>query len=166
MSDQEYTCVKIMQIDDRSACSGVHLGGGRTRRKIVPGEVVPIPHKEKLKTRAGERVLLDALMETGKLTITREPPTRPFEFMDEREAQITAPTYKPQGDEEVAEVKIANERIRQTLLQQFAVEAVKQPSTLSVPTSAPPAAVSVPKSPPPVKAPSNRRNRGGKKAGE
>lgn len=98
-------CVKIKQLEERIATSGVHLGGPPERRKLFPGEVLDIPEDFEAGMYGGKS-LFAALWDTGKLEMTPEPATRPLEYASEREAQITAPTFKMQPHE-AAEVERA-----------------------------------------------------------
>jgi hypothetical protein len=93
--------IKIKQLDERIATSGVHFGGGPERRKLHPGEVVDLPEGE----------LLDAIMATGKVELTMEPISRPLDYDSEREAKITAPTFRPRDPSETAEMERAREAV-------------------------------------------------------
>lgn len=100
--------IKIKQLDDRVATSGLHLGGGLERRKLQPGEIVEIPEGE----------LFDTLWETGKVELTMDEVTRPLDYANYREAVLNSPTFRSRGpdeDREVAEARAAVEaRMEQT----------------------------------------------------
>ncbi len=92
--------IRIKQLDERVATSGLHFGGGRERRKLAPGEIVDIPEGE----------LLDAVWATGKVEYTLDPATRPLDFLNSREAALTSPTFKSRGaddDREIAQAHAA-----------------------------------------------------------
>lgn len=89
--------IKIKQLDERIATSGVHFGGSEARRKLHPGEVVEVP----------EGALLSALLATGKVELTLDPVNRPLDYASEREAKLTAPTFKPRDNDETAEMEKA-----------------------------------------------------------
>ncbi len=98
--------VKIKQLEDRIATAGLHFGGPKVRRKLHPGEVVEIPEGD----------LFDQLWATGKLELTMDPVNRPLDYASDREAQITAPTYKTRGPHEDAEVDAAHAAVAERLL--------------------------------------------------
>ena len=101
--------LKIKQLDERVATSGVHLGGGPERRKLHPGEVIDIPEDFEDGQHAGKS-LFEAVWETGKVELTHDPVTRPIDFRDEREGKLTAPTFRSRGpddDRAIAEAKSA-----------------------------------------------------------
>lgn len=93
--------IKIKQLEERIATSGVHFGGPPERRKMHPGEIVDLPEGE----------LLDAILATGRVELTMAPATRPLDYASEREAKITAPTFKPRDDAEAAEMENAREAV-------------------------------------------------------
>ena len=93
--------IKIKQLDDRVATSGVHFGGPVERRKLHPGEVVEMPEGD----------LLTGIMATGRVEMTLDPANRPLDFASEREAKITAPTFRPRDELEAAEVEKAREAV-------------------------------------------------------
>lgn len=97
--------IKIKQLDERIATSGVHFGGGPERRKLHPGEVVELPEGE----------LLDAIMATGKVELTMAPINRPLDYASEREAKITAPTFRPRDPSEAAEMERAREAVAERI---------------------------------------------------
>lgn len=103
--------VTIKHMDNLVATRGLHLGGPRTRRKLFPGEVVEIPEDF---MEAG-RPLIDILWETGKLEISLDPVNRPLEYENERIAQLTAPTFKPRGPDEVRQVEQAFAQVEASL---------------------------------------------------
>src|SRR5210317_134465 len=93
--------IKIKQLDDRVATSGVHFGGPIERRKLHPGEVVEMPEGD----------LLTGIMATGRVEMTLDAANRPLDFASEREAKITAPTFRPRDELEAAEVEKAREAV-------------------------------------------------------
>ena len=94
--------IKIRTIDTHSACAGLFMGGNaRVRRKLEVGEVVDIPEDERVE---GGAQLLQVLNDTGKVELTLDEPTRPFEFDNSREAKLTSPSFRPKDDDERAEV--------------------------------------------------------------
>lgn len=101
--------IKIKQLDLRTATAGISLGGDRRRRKLQPGEVVDIP--DSMMADNGKEGLLDTLYATNKIELTPESITRPLEFETEREAQLTAPTFKPRGPDEAKERDEAISRV-------------------------------------------------------
>lgn len=103
--------IKIKQLEDRVATSGLHLGGGPGRRKLHPGEVIEIPEGE----------LFDTLWATGKLELTMDPVTRPLDFSDYREGQLTSPTFKSRGPDEDREINEAWARVRARMAEQSEV---------------------------------------------
>lgn len=97
-------CIKIKQLDERVATDGLHMGGGDNRRKLQPGEVVDISEDFEMNVHAPDKSLLDVLWETGKLEMTIDKPTRPIDFINYREAQLTSPTFKSRGPDETLQV--------------------------------------------------------------
>ena len=87
--------IKIKQLDERIATSGVHFGGPPERRKLHPGEVVEMDENSEL---------FKGIWATGKVEITPEPATRPLDYASPREAQLTAPTYKPRDPSDALEM--------------------------------------------------------------
>ena len=83
--------VRIRQLEERIATTGLHFGMGPKARKLEPGEVVDIPEGD----------LFDQLWETGKLELVRDPVTRPLVYESEREAKLCSPTFKPRGPDEI-----------------------------------------------------------------
>lgn len=100
--------IKIKQLDERIATSGLHFGGPLERRKLYPGEIVEFP----------EGPELDALYATGKIEFTMEPATRPLDFANTREAQLTAPTYKSRGPDEDREIAQARANVSARIAEQ------------------------------------------------
>jgi len=106
--------VRIKQLDTRTATAGIHMGGGVERRKLHPGEVVDIPEDFEAGMYKGKS-LFHALWDTGKLELTMDPATRPIDFEDYRQAQLTEPTFKVRGPDEVIEVEQAFEAVASNL---------------------------------------------------
>ena len=129
--------VRIRQLDERVATTGLHFGLGPKARKLEPGEVVDIPEGD----------LFDAMWDTGKLELTRDPVTRPLEYDNEREARLCSPTFKPRGPDEVdaqeRALKTVSERLAQLEVASEAPTANDSPATevqhkTSVPPELPP----------------------------
>lgn len=129
--------VRIKQLDERVASSGIHMGGGPERRKLHPGEVVELPEGE----------LFDAVWATGKLELTMDPATRPLDFLNAREAKLTAPTFKSRGPDEDRQVDEAWANVHARM----AAEAV-EPEPDEAPVAEQPAS-----EPPPAGNAGNRR---------
>lgn len=106
--------VKIKQLDTRVSCSGIHMGGGRERRKLYPNEIIALPEDFEAGEHGGES-LFAALWKTGKLEITPEAATRPIDFANEREAMLTSPYYRSRGPSEDAEISKAFENVEARL---------------------------------------------------
>jgi hypothetical protein len=100
-------CVKIKQLDERVATDGLHMGGGDNRRKLQPGEVVDIEEDFEMGVHAPDKSLLDVLWETNKLEMTLDKATRPIDFLNYREGQLTSPTFKSRGADEDLQVEQA-----------------------------------------------------------
>ena len=96
--------IKIKQLDERVATSGIHFGGPATRRKLMPGEVVEITDDMAFEDGSN---MLKALMETGKIELTLEAVNRPLDFADEREAALTMPTFRSRGEDDERAVRVA-----------------------------------------------------------
>ena len=96
--------IKIKQLEERVATQGLHMGGTDARRKLQPGEVVEISDDEKLPDGTN---LLDLLWSTGKIEMVLDEPTRPLDYLNYREAQLCAPTFKPRDPSEENEMHIA-----------------------------------------------------------
>ncbi len=103
-------CVKIKQLDERVSTDGLHLGGSNSRRKLQPGEVVDIPEDFEAGMYDGQS-LLDILWATGKLEMTLDKASRPIEFKDYREAQLTSSTFKSRGPDDDRNVEKAREAV-------------------------------------------------------
>jgi hypothetical protein len=93
--------IRIRQLDERVATSGLFMGGGKERRKLEPGEIVEVPDDEVMLD--GDN-LMQALWAGGMIDILPETaiPTRPLDYLDRREAKLCSPTYKPNGPDELA----------------------------------------------------------------
>lgn len=107
--------IKIKQMDERVASSGVHMGGKVERRKLYPGEVVNLPEDFEAGKYDHGQSLFELLFATGKIEITNEPVTRPLEYASEKEALMTAPTYRPHDDTEIRDIAEIQQRIAQEL---------------------------------------------------
>ncbi len=83
--------IRIKQLDERVATSGLHFGRGPQARKLEPGEVVDIPEGE----------FFDMLWATGKLDLTMDPVTRPLEYADYSEAMLCSPSFKAHGEDDL-----------------------------------------------------------------
>lgn len=100
--------LKIKQLGDVTATAGLHMGGDRKRRKLAPYEVVDVPENLTAKNIKGENIpLYDILLNTGKVEITLDDVTRPFEFGTEKLAKITSPTYTPTSTDDIKEQEAA-----------------------------------------------------------
>lgn len=99
-------CVKIKQLDERVATDGLHMGGTDCRRKLQPGEVVDIPEDFEAGKYDGQS-LLEVLWGTGKLEMTLDKPTRPIDFKNYREAQLTSITFKSRGPDDDKDIEKA-----------------------------------------------------------
>lgn len=97
--------VRIKQLEERIATSGVHFGLGPAARKLEPGEVVEMPEGE----------LFETLWATEKLDLTRDPVTRPIAYANEREAALCSPRFRPRGPDEQVEVDRARDKVSQRL---------------------------------------------------
>ena len=138
------TNIKIKQLEERIATSGLFMGGDERRRKLEPGEVVGIPDDmDHMGTN-----LLDLLFETGKIEITREPVTRPLDYETYRQARLCSPTFTPRGPDEEIEVENAMAKVA-SLLTGLPEVAPSPEATAEEPTAAPP----------PPSAPSRRKRR-------
>lgn len=116
--------VRIKQLGDRVATTGLHLGGGPERRKLEPGEVIDIPEDFYL---PDNRSLLDVVWETGKVELTRDEPTRPLDYANYKEGRFCGPNFKPRDAAEEREMDIARQSVRERLRAvEIAVE-VKEP---------------------------------------
>jgi hypothetical protein len=113
--------IRIKQLNERVATMGLHMGGGPTRRKLQPGEVVEIP--EDLEVDGSP--LFDQLWETGTIDLTRDRPTRPLDYDSPAEAKLCSPSFKPQDPSEERESAKARERVAARLEEQFADEPEK-----------------------------------------
>lgn len=93
--------IRIRQLDERVATSGLFMGGGKERRKLEPGEIVEVPDDENM---ADGDNLMQALWDTGAIDILPESavPTRPLDYVNRIEAKLCSPTYKPKGPDEIA----------------------------------------------------------------
>lgn len=119
--------VKIKQLDTRISTSGIHMGGGPERRKLHPGEIVDIPEDFEAGQHGGKS-LFEALWATGKLELALEPATRPLDFADEREAQVTSPTFKTRGPHEELEVEQAWDAIESRMASKSAQPVADSPA--------------------------------------
>ena len=100
--------VRIRQLEERVATQGLHFGHGNPkRRKLEPGEVIDIP----------EGPLFEQLWRTGKIELTRDPVTRPLDYLNEREARLCAPSFTPRGPDEEIERDAALDRLSEQLAQ-------------------------------------------------
>lgn len=106
--------IKIKQMGNAIATSGIHLGGGQERRKLEPGEVLELD--EDLLMDDG-RSLFHALWETGKIELTPEPATRPLDYANVREAKLTSGNFKSRGpDDDAAQAKAVAD-VRERMLE-------------------------------------------------
>ena len=108
--------IKIKQLDERVATAGVHLGGGPTRRKLQPGEVVDIPED----LQESGVALLEALLNTKKVEITLDPITRPLDYESEQEAKLTAPNYRSRGQLDDANMERARIAVAERIAKELA----------------------------------------------
>jgi hypothetical protein len=94
--------IRIRQLDERVATSGLFMGGGKERRKLEPGEIVEVPDDENM---ADGDNLMQALWDGGTIDILPETAvaTRPLDYESRREAKLCSPTYKPNGPDEIAD---------------------------------------------------------------
>lgn len=115
-------CIKIRQLGDKVACSGLHMSKKPEVRKLEIGEVVDIPASVPAPGSAGPGrpgkkwvSLTDFLLATGKVDLTTEAPTRPFAYKDYREAKLCSPSFKPRDDAEKEERDVALSEVRRRL---------------------------------------------------
>jgi hypothetical protein len=114
---QELTTVsfiRIRQLDERVATSGLFMGGGKERRKLEPGEIVEVPDDMNLPD--GEN-LMQALWDGGMIDILPDTavPTRPLDYENRREAKLCSPTCKTNGPDEIADRDKALARVEARL---------------------------------------------------
>lgn len=98
--------VKIKQMGKAVSTSGIHMGGGRKRRKLEPGEVIYLDENDEL---------FGILWGTGKLELTMEAPNRPLDFASEQQAAYCSPTFKPQSKDEAELMLDAHEEVMEIL---------------------------------------------------
>ena len=104
---------RIKQLGRKVSTSGIHLGGSKVRRKLVPGEVVEISDDIK----EGGVLLVDTIWNTGLVELTKDDVTRPFEFASENEAAKTCPNYRPSGRLALEEAARINHEVMARLKQ-------------------------------------------------
>ncbi len=99
--------LKIKQLETRIATAGLFMGGdNKVRRKLQPGEIIDVPEDFETGMYDGKG-LFDAMWATGKVEMTPDAATRPIDFLDDREARHTSPTFKPRGADEERQVEQA-----------------------------------------------------------
>lgn len=97
--------VRIKALDGRIATSGLHFGRGPLVPKLEPGEVVFLE----------EGPEFEALWATGKLELTRDPPTRPLKYENEHEAMYCRPSYKPKDAADAERMRLVREEVARRL---------------------------------------------------
>jgi hypothetical protein len=85
--------VRIKQLGDVVATSGLHFNMGPETRKLEPGEVVELPDDVYRKVKTSKAA--------HALEITDDPVTRPFTFASVDEAKFTSPTFRPRSVDDV-----------------------------------------------------------------
>lgn len=96
--------VKIKQLNDRVASSGVHFGMGPLVRKLEPSEVVAL-----------EGELFEMIYGTDKVEITNEKITRPLKYDSELEAKYCSPSFRPLDPSQETECIRAREAVAERL---------------------------------------------------
>jgi|ETNmetMinimDraft_26_1059896.scaffolds.fasta_scaffold131933_1 hypothetical protein len=96
--------IKIRQLGERVATTGLFMGGGLERRCLEPAEVLDIPDTCLLED---GRNLLELLVATNMVELTLDAATRPLDYETTREAKLCSPTFNPRGPDEVVEVERA-----------------------------------------------------------
>lgn len=93
--------IKIRQLDERVATSGLFMGGDKRRRKLEPGEIVDIPND----LIEGGTNLMQDLWDTGTIDILPDSAivTRPLDYASIREAKLCSPTYKSTDADDIAD---------------------------------------------------------------
>jgi len=112
--------IRVKQLGERTATAGLHMGGGLKRRKLEPGEVIDIP--DDFKNPEDARPLVDILLDTGMVEITRDQATRPLEYSNSRDAKLCSPTFRPRGPDEERERDAALARSQKALAEQKTVK--------------------------------------------
>lgn len=128
--------IRIKQFDDKIATSGVFMGGDKCRRKLEPGEIVQIPTA--LEDSDGNNIV-DAVMATERVEITRDKPTRPLDYADEHEARYCSPNYRWRDPSDRLAMDKARaavaERLLQTEVEQKKTQKAKKAERDSVPAA-------------------------------
>lgn len=109
--------IRIKQLHERVATSGLFMGGTNARRKLEPGEIVEIKEDEMVE---GEN-LFDMIWNTGMVDLVPDsqgPATRPLDYKDYREAKLCSPNFKPVSATEEREMLAARERVQQRMFQE------------------------------------------------
>lgn len=99
--------IKIKQMDDRVATSGIHLGGTAARRKLEPGEVLEFLDESD--------PLFVALAASEKTELTMDAVTRPLDYPNYAVARYCSPTFRSRGPDEDIEVNAAKETVAQMM---------------------------------------------------
>ena len=110
--------IKIKQLDEKIATSGMHFGMGDATRKLEPGEVVDLPEGE----------LFDLIWATGKVDLTADPVTRPLTYKDYVEATLCSPSYRVRGDDDL----VQSEKARAAVAARLAETLPDEPAETSV----------------------------------
>ena len=128
--------IRIRQLDERVATSGLFMGGGKERRKLQPGEIVEVLDDETLPD--GQN-LMQALWDGGMIDILPETalPTRPLDYKNRKEAQLCSPTYKPIGPDKLAECNEARATVEARLFQQSESSQVSESPEDDIPDEVP-----------------------------
>lgn len=110
--------IRIKQLDDRVATSGLFMGGGSERRKLEPGEIVEVSDDEMLPNDGGS--LLQLLWDGGKIDILPATaiPTRPLDYVDRREAKLCSPTLNAKGPDDIEASSKARAEVDARLFEQ------------------------------------------------
>lgn len=109
--------IRIKQLDEKIATSGMHFGMGDATRKLEPGEVVDLPEGD----------LFDAIWATGKVDLTADPITRPLTYTDYTEATLCAPSFKARGEDDLQRSEKAREAVALRLAEILPDKPVEKP---------------------------------------
>ena len=111
--------IRIKELEGRVATAGVHFGLGPRVPKLEPGEVLALE----------EGALLEKILATGKVELTREAATRPFEYASEAEARYCRPSYTPRDPSEEQEMLRARNEVAERLAAEREAAAIAEPAT-------------------------------------
>ena len=109
--------IRIKQLDEKIATSGMHFGMGDATRKLEPGEVVDLP----------EGALFDLIWATGKVDLTLDPVTRPLTYADYVEATFCSPSYRSRGDDDLEQCEKARAAVAARLAETLPDKPTEKP---------------------------------------